>query len=53
MKADLVVRYDLLARPALGLDLYAKVDNLFDHTHYEDGFITPGAWAIGGVRIRY
>lgn len=53
VKADLVVRYDLLARPDLGLDIYAKVENLFDHTYYEDGFVTPGAWAIGGVRVRY
>ena len=53
VKADLVVRYDLLARPDLGLDLYAKVENLFDHAYYEDGFLTPGAWAIGGLRFRY
>ena len=53
VKGDLVVRYDLLARPDLGLDLYAKVENLFDHAYYEDGFLTPGAWAIGGLRVRY
>lgn len=53
VKGDLVVRYDLLARPNLGLDLYAKVENLFDHAYYEDGFLTPGVWAIGGLRVRY
>ncbi len=53
VKGDLVVRYDLLARPELGLDLYAKVENLFDHAYYEDGFLTPGAWAVGGLRVRY
>ena len=53
VKGDLVVRYDLLARRDLGLDLYAKVENLFDNLYYEDGFLTPGAWAIGGLRIRY
>ena len=53
VRADLVVRYDLLARPDLGLDIYAKVENLFDHAYHEDGFLTPGAWAIGGVRLRY
>ena len=53
VKGDLVVRYDLLARPGLGLDLYAKVENLFDHDYYEDGFLTPGAWAVGGLRVRY
>ena len=53
VKADLVVRYDLLAQPGLGLDIYANVENLFDHAYYEDGFVTPGRWAVGGVRIRY
>ena len=53
VKGDLVVRYDLLARRDLGLDLYAKVENLFDNVYHEDGFLTPGAWAIGGLRVRY
>ena len=53
VKGDVVVRYDLLARRDLGLDLYAKVENLFDNVYYEDGFLTPGAWAIGGLRVRY
>ena len=53
VKGDLVVRYDLLARPDIGLDIYAKVENLFDSVYYEDGFLTPGAWAIGGLRVRY
>ena len=53
VKGDLVVRYDLLARDDLGLDLFAKVENLFDNAYYEDGFLTPGAWAIGGLRVRY
>ena len=53
VKGDLVVRYDLLARPDLGLDLYAQVENLFDHDYHENGFVTPGAWAIAGLRVRY
>lgn len=53
VKGDLVVRYDLPVRPDLGLELYAKVENLFDHAWHENGFVTPGAWAVGGLRIRY
>ncbi len=53
VKGDVVVRYDLLARQDLGLDLYAKVENLFNNVYYEDGFLSPGAWAIGGLRVRY
>ena len=53
LQADLVLRYDLVGRPDLGLDLYAKVENLLDRANYEDGFVTPGAWMIAGVRVRY
>ena len=53
VKADLVVRYDLPTGDALRLDLYGKVDNLFNNFYYEDGFLGPGRWAIGGLRFRY
>ena len=53
VKADLVVRYDLPTGDALRLDLYAKVDNLFNNFYYEDGFLGPGRWTIGGLRFRY
>lgn len=53
VKGDLVVRYDLPAGGDVGLDLYAKVENLFDRVPYENGFLGPGAWAVGGLRVRY
>ena len=53
VKADLVVRYDLPTGDALRLDLYAKVDNIFNNFYYEDGFLGPGRWTIGGLRFRY
>ena len=53
VKADLVVRYDLPTGDDLRLDIYGKVDNLFNNFYYEDGFLGPGRWAIGGMRFRY
>ena len=37
----------------LGLDLYVKVANLFGNVYCENGFVTPGARASGGPRVRY
>ncbi len=53
VKGDVVVRYDLLGRRDRGLDLYLKVENLFDNAYYENGFLPPGTWASGGLRVRY
>ena len=40
-------------RPGLRLDVYGKVENLFDHDYTESGFLTPGRWAVAGLRVRY
>jgi iron complex outermembrane receptor protein len=53
MKADLVLRYDLPTGDGLRMDVYGKVENLFDQYAYEDGFLGPGRWAIAGLRFRY
>ena len=53
VKGDLVVRHDLPVRPGLRMDVYGKVENLFDHAYYEQGFLTPGVWAVAGLRVRY
>ena len=51
VKADIVFRYDIPVSDAKKLELYGKVENVFDGEYYEDGFGSPGAWAIGGVRF--
>ena len=53
VKADVVVRYDLPVGDSKTLEFYGKVENVFNHDYYEDGFGSPGAWAIGGLRFRY
>ncbi len=32
---------------------YARVANLLDQRYYEDGFRTPGRWAVGGVTLSF
>ena len=52
-KADLVLRYDLPTGDDLRMDVYGKIENIFDQYAYEDGFLGPGRWAIAGLRFRY
>lgn len=52
-KADVVVHYDHPLSGNRSLDFYAKVENVFNQRAYEDGFIGPKAWAIGGIRLKY
>lgn len=52
-KADVVVRYDHPLTDRRTLEFYAKVENVFNQQPYEDGFIGPKAWAVGGIRLKY
>lgn len=53
VKADVVFRYDLPLSDGATAELYGKVENVFDNTYHENGFQSPGAWGIGGVRFRF
>ena len=33
--------------------LFAGVENLFDQTYYENGFLAPGAVGRGGIKVRF
>ncbi len=52
-KADVVVHYEHPLADNRKLDVYAKVENVFNQRAYENGFIGPKAWAIGGLRLKY
>ena len=53
IKADIVFRYDLPVADSKRLEFYGKVENVFNRDYYEDGFASPGAWMIGGVRFKF
>ncbi|MEW6733943.1 MAG: TonB-dependent receptor [Acidobacteriota bacterium] len=53
IKADLGVSYTL---PILGdrqLRFYAKGDNIFNRTYFENGFRSPGASFVGGLTLSF
>jgi hypothetical protein len=33
------------------LELYGKIENVFDVSYTGNGFYAPGVWSIGGMRL--
>lgn len=52
-KANLALGYEIPLAGNRGLQIYGKIENLFNERPYEDGFIGPDRWAIAGLRLRY
>jgi iron complex outermembrane receptor protein len=52
-KADVVLHYDYPISEKRSIDFYGKVENVFNQRHYEDGFLGPKAWAIGGFKLKF
>jgi outer membrane receptor protein involved in Fe transport len=52
-KADLFASYERRAGERLTWTLFGGVENLFDETYYENGFLAPGAVRRGGIKIRF
>ena len=53
VKADLVLRYEMPFSDGRRVELYGKLENIFNNDYFENGFASPGAWGIGGVRYRF
>ncbi len=51
VKADAVFSYTLSVGERK-VEVYGKIENIFNRHYYEDGFLSPSAWAIGGLRFR-
>jgi len=52
-KANLVIGYQIPRGERASVELYSRIENLFNQQTYEDGFIGPKAWAVAGLRVRY
>ncbi len=50
-KADLVFSYTRPVSERWSLEAYGRVDNVFNRTYFEDGFRTPKAWAVAGLKL--
>ena len=53
IKADVVIRYEVPVAGGKSLEFYVKAENALGRELYEDGFGTPGRWAVGGVRYEF
>jgi vitamin B12 transporter len=45
--------YTIPITERLSMSLYTRVWNALDQKYFEDGYQTPGRWAIGGLRISF
>ncbi len=52
-KADLVAGYKIWEAERKKVRAYIKVENFLNQNYYENGWRTPGAWAIGGLQFTY
>jgi iron complex outermembrane receptor protein len=53
VKADLAGSYTIPLSERLSLQLFGKVDNVFDRKYFEEGFRAPGAVGLGGAKIQF
>ena len=53
VKADLVATYAIPVGEGKELRVFGKTENLFDQRYFENGFETPGAWAVGGLKFSF
>jgi hypothetical protein len=52
-KADLAAIYSLHASDNRRVQLFSRIENVFNRTYYEDGFRTPKTWAVLGMQISF
>ncbi len=52
-KGDLFVSYERQPTERVTLVLFGGVENVFNQTYYENGFLAPKALGRGGVRVRF
>ena len=52
-KGDLFVSYERRQTECVTLVLFGGVENVFNQTYYENGFLAPKTLGRGGIRIRF
>jgi len=51
VKADVVLSHQFHLGEKI-VEVYTKIENVFNKHYYEDGFVSPSAWAVGGFRFK-
>jgi iron complex outermembrane receptor protein len=52
-KVDLVANYKFTLTDSRSVDIYTKIENLGNVRYSDNGFLAPGAWAIGGLKFNF
>ncbi len=52
-RLDATASYQLTVSDKFKPELFGRVENLLDRQYYEDGYRTPGRWAVGGFRLSF
>ncbi len=52
-KVDLVANYKFTITDSRSVDIYTKIENLANVRYSDNGFLAPGAWAIGGLKFNF
>lgn len=52
-KLDLAAGYTHPLRDGITLRAYIRAENLLGRVYYEDGFPTPGRWAVAGLKLAF
>lgn len=53
VKGDIVLRYEVPMASDRNVQIYTKIENIFNNEYLQNGYLTPGTWAIGGLRFSY
>jgi outer membrane receptor protein involved in Fe transport len=52
-KGDLFASYERRQTEKVTIVLFGGVENIFNQTYYENGFVAPGAIGRGGVKVKF
>ncbi len=52
-RGNLAVSYTLPLTDRQSMQFFTRVENVFNQNYFEDGFRTPKAWAVGGIRYQF
>jgi len=52
-RLDATASYQLTVSDKFKPEVFGRVENLLDRQYYEDGYRTPGRWAVGGFRLSF
>jgi iron complex outermembrane receptor protein len=53
VKADLAGGYTVPLGDKAQIRLFTRIENILNRTYYEEGFPTPRAWAVAGVKLLF